>query len=187
MFSVPEQFSSVTKSTFEAQIKFMNALSSKAFEGMEKVIDLNLNVAKASMEESSAAASKFFSAKDPQEFFALSAANAQPNAEKAMAYGRHLANITSSATSEFTKAAESQIAETQSKVVALIDELSKNAPAGSENVVSMVKSAMGNASAGYEQFTKGSKQVAETIEANVNAAVEQITQTATKATKAGKK
>ena len=51
----------------------------------------------------------------------------------------------------------------------------------------MVKSAMGNASAGYEQFTKGSKQVAETIEANVNAAVEQITQTATKATKAGKK
>ena len=93
MFSVPEQFSSVTKSTFEAQIKFMNALSSKAFEGMEKVIDLNLNVAKASMEESSAAASKFFAAKDPQEFFALSAANAQPNAEKAMAYGRHLAQL----------------------------------------------------------------------------------------------
>ena len=187
MFSIPENFSTATKANFEAQIEMMNTLSAKAFEGMEKIIDLNLNVAKASLEESSAAAAHLMTLKDPQAFFALSAAQAQPTAEKALAYGRHLASITSSAQAEFTKAAEAQLAATQTKVVALVDELSKNAPAGSENAIAFVKSALGNASAGYEQMTKSSKQVSDTIEANVNAAVSQFTQTATKVSKAAKK
>ena len=187
MFSIPEQFSTATKANFEAQVKMMTALSAKAFESVEKIIDLNLNVAKASLEESTAATAALFAAKDPQEFFALSAAQAQPNAEKALAYGRHLASITSGAQAEFSKAAEAQIAETQTKVVALVDELSKNAPAGSEQAVAFIKSAIGNANAGYEQLTKGGKQITETIEANVTAAVNQMSQAAPKATKAGKK
>lgn len=187
MFSIPENFSSATKANIEAQIEMMNKLSAKAFEGVEKIIDLNLNVAKTSLEESSAAAAQLLAVKDPQAFFTLSAAQAQPTAEKALAYGRHLATITSAAQAEFTKAAEEQLAATQVKVVALVDELSKNAPAGSENAIAFVKSAIGNASAGYEQISKGSKQVAETIEANVNAAVNQFTQTAAKTTKAAKK
>lgn len=187
MFTLPENFSTATKANFEAQLELMNTLSAKAFEGMEKIIDLNLNVAKASLEETSAAAAQLFAVKDPQAFFTLSAAQAQPTAEKALAYGRHLASITTAAQAEFTKAAEAQLAATQTKVVSLVDELSKNAPAGSENAIAFVKSAIGNASAGYEQMTKGSKQVAETIEANVNAAVSQFSQSAAKASKAAKK
>jgi phasin family protein len=186
MFSIPEQFSAASKSNLEAQIALFTNLSNKAFEGVEKIIDLNMNVAKASLEESTAAASKLFAAKDPQEFFALTAAQAQPSAEKAIAYGRHLAGITTAASADFTKAAESQIAESQAKIVALIDELSKNAPAGSENAVAMLKTALGNASAGYEQLTKGSKHVAETIEANVTAAVSQFQKTAAAAKPAAK-
>ncbi|MGH8807667.1 MAG: TIGR01841 family phasin [Noviherbaspirillum sp.] len=187
MFTIPEQFSTVAKANIEAQLAIFTALTSKAFESMEKVVDLNLNVAKASLEDSSIAAKQLLSAKDPQEFFSLTAAQAQPTAAKAIAYGRHLAGIASSAQAEFTRAAEEQFAETSRKVSALVEDVSKNAPAGSENVVALVKTAIGNATAGYEQFSKTAKQAAEVIEANVNSAVSQFSQAAEKTTSRARK
>ncbi|MGK5009245.1 phasin family protein [Janthinobacterium sp. MDB2-8] len=181
MFSIPEQFSSATKTNLEAQFALFSSLTGKAFEGIEKIVELNLTAAKATLEESTAAAKQLLSAKDPQEFFSLSAAQAQPSAEKAIAYGRHLAAITSGTQAEFSKAAESQIAETNRKVLSLVEEVTKNAPAGSENAVAILKSAIGNANAGYEQFSKTSKQAVEAIEANLTSAVNQFTQAAEKA------
>jgi phasin family protein len=182
MFTIPEQFSAASKANFEAQLSLLTALTSKTFESVEKVIDLNLNVAKASLEESNAAAKQFLSAKDAQEWMALAAAQTQPNAEKALAYGRHLATIASGVQTELSKATEAQIAETSRKVLDLVEEVSKNAPAGSENAVALFKSAIGNANAGYEQLSKTSKQAVETMEANLNTAVSQFAQTGAKAT-----
>lgn len=180
MFSIPEQFSTATKANLESQLAIFSALTGKAFEGFEKIVELNLTAAKASLEESTASARQLLAAKDPQEFFSLTAAQAQPTSEKVIAYGRHLAAIASGAQAEFTKAAETQIAETNRKVIALVDEVSKNAPAGSEKAVEILRSAIGNANAGYEQFTKTSKQAAETIEANLASAVSQFSAAASK-------
>jgi phasin family protein len=187
MFSIPEQFSSVAKANFEAQLSILTALTSKAFESVEKVVDLNINVAKASLEDSAITARQLLSAKDPQEFFSLSAAQAQPTAAKAIAYGRHLAGIASSAQAELTRTAEEQFAETGRKVSALVDDVSKNAPAGSENVIAIVKSAIGNANAGYEQFSKTTKQAVEAMEANMNSAVSQFSQATEKTTSRARK
>lgn len=181
MFPMSEQLSAATKSQFESQLAMFNILAAKAFDSIEKVIELNVNATKASIDETSATAKQLLAAKDPQEFFALTAAQAQPNAEKALAYGRHLASIASSTQAEFTKAAEAQIAENSRKVSALVDELAKNAPAGSENAIAAFKTALGNANASYEQFSKSTKQAVETIEANVNSATTQFTQAATQA------
>ncbi|MTW10962.1 TIGR01841 family phasin [Pseudoduganella eburnea] len=183
MFAIPEQFSNATKANFESQFALFSSLTNKAFEGVEKFVDLNITAAKASLEESSVATKQLLAAKDPQEFFTLTAAQAQPAAEKAIAYGRHLASIASGTGAEFSKAAESQIAETNRKVISLVDEVSKNAPAGSESAVALFKSALNNANAGYEQFTKSAKAAAETFEANVNAAVNQFTTAANGAKK----
>jgi phasin family protein len=171
MFSIPEQFSVASKANFEAQLAMITALTNKAFESVEKVVDLNMNVVKASLEESTETAKQLMSAKDPQEFFTLTAAQSKPNVDKALAYSRHLASIATSAQAEFTKAAEAQIAETNRKVISLIEDVTKNAPAGSENAIAMIKSAIGNANASYEQLTKTSKQTVETLEANLNTAV----------------
>ncbi|MES2150347.1 MAG: phasin family protein [Pseudomonadota bacterium] len=181
MFAIPEQFSNATKANFESQFAIFSSLTSKAFEGMEKLIELNITAAKASLEETSIATKQLLSAKDPQEFFTLSAAQAQPTAEKAVSYGRQLASIAAGTQAEFSKAAEQQIAETNRKVISLVDEVSKNAPAGSENVVAAIKATIGNANAGYEQLTKTTKQAVEALETNVNAAVSQFTQAAQKA------
>ena len=87
MFAIPEQFSAASKANIEAQVALLTSLSNKVFEGVEKIVDLNLNVVKASLEESNAAAKQILAAKDLQEVLSLTAAQVQPNAEKALAYG----------------------------------------------------------------------------------------------------
>lgn len=176
MFAYQEQFSAATKAQLESQVALLSALTNKVFESTEKLIDLNLNVARASLEESAANAQQLLAAKDVQEFFSLGASQAQPNAEKAFAYGRHLFGIVSSAQTEFAKATESQILENSRKIAALVDEVGKSAPAGSENAFAILKSALGNANAGYEQLTKTTKQAVEAIEVNLNSAAAQFAQ-----------
>lgn len=181
MFAIPEQFSNATKASLESQFALFSALTSKTFEGVEKLVELNISTARSTLEDSSTAARQLLSAKDPQEFFSLTASQAQPNAEKALSYSRQLASIATGTGAEFSKAAESQIVEANRKVISLVDEVSKNAPAGSESFVAAVKTAISNANAGYEQFSKTSKQAVEALESNMNAAVSQFSATAAKA------
>ncbi len=184
MFAIPEQFSNATKANLESQFAMFSSLTSKTFEGVEKLVDLNINVAKATLEETSNTARQLLAAKDPQEFFSLTAAQAQPAAEKAISYGRQVASIATGTGAEFSKAAESQIVETNRKVISLVDEVSKNAPAGSETFVAVMKNAISNANAGYEQFSKTTKQAVEAMENNLNAAVSQFSSTTRRATAA---
>ena len=182
MFTVPEQFTNATKATFEAQIATMTAFAQKAFVNVEKVVALNMAVAKESFAETTAAAQQLMSAKGPQEFVTLTTASAKPNAEKALAYGRELAAIAAAAQADFSREAEAQIADTRRKVASLVDDVAKNAPAGTESVVAMVKTAMGNANAGFDQISKNAKQAADVIEANVTNTVSKFSQVADKAT-----
>lgn len=182
MFSNNQQLSNATKSLFENQFAAFSALTGNVVESVEKVMALNLAAVKASTEESTAAAKQLLTAKDPQEFLALVTAQAKLNAEKVQSYGRHLTEIAASSKAEFSKVVEAQIAETKDKVTALISDVTKNAPAGSENAVAMFKSAIDNANAGYEQLNKTTKQAVETVEANVAKATEQFSQVVEKTT-----
>lgn len=168
MFPIQDQISVTAKANLEANLALYTSLTNKTMESIEKLLNLNLSAVKASMEESSVATRQILAAKDPQEVLSLIAAQTKPNFDKAIAYGGHLASIASSAQAEFTKAAETQIAQVSRKVSDLIEEASRNAPAGSEGMVAVVKTAMGNASSGYEQFTKTAKQAVEALEANLN-------------------
>ena len=186
MFSVPEQFTNATKASFDAQIAAITAFTQKAFANVEKVVELNMTVAKESLAENTATAHELMTAKGAQEFLALTTAKAKPNAEKVMAYGRELASIASAAQTELARDAEVQLAETRRKVASLVEDIAKNAPAGTESVVAMVKSAMGNANAGFDQFSKTAKQAADTIEANVSSTVSKFSEVAQKTTRAKK-
>lgn len=187
MFATQEQFSSAAKANLEAQFAAASELASRTFAGVSQLLDLNVNAAKASLEHTAAAAQQILAAKDPREFFTLSAAQTQPAAEKMLAYSRSLASIASATQAEMIASAEARVAEVTRQVNGLIDDLMKNAPAGSENAVALLKSTINNASAGYEQLTRSVKQATETIEENFSKASKQFTQTAEKATGRAKK
>ncbi|MCM0045162.1 MAG: TIGR01841 family phasin [Burkholderiaceae bacterium] len=170
MFSAADQLSHATKASIDAQLAAMSDIANKALHSVAELVELNLSTAKESLAHTSAAAQQMLSAKDAQELLNLSSAQAQPGAEKALAYGRHLASIATKAQAEFTKATETRIAETNKQVGKLIDDLSKAAPAGSENAIAMLKASVANANASYEQMVKASKQAIETLEDSLNEA-----------------
>jgi phasin family protein len=187
MLSYQEQMSNATRSQIEATMELFAGLASTTFEGVEKVVDLNMTALRTSLEDSSAAVQQLLGATDPQSFFAAGAAQAQPGAEKALSYVRGLAAISSGLSTEFARAAEARITDNQRQLISLFEQVSKNAPAGSENVMAFMKNAMGNASAGYEQFSRNAKQAVEAMESNIANVTAQATQAAAKAGKAGRR
>ena len=137
---------------------------------------LNTAVAKAYLDESRAATQQLLSAKDPKAFFALATSQAMQNAEKAAAYGHQLHETMSSIKADFTATAEVQFAEAKGKVIALVDEVTKNVPAGSEKAVEMLKSFVASANSGSDQLTKATKKAAEAVEVQFTEVADQVIQ-----------
>ena len=167
----------------KASIETMFGLTHKAFEGVEKLVELNVQASKAALSESSNHAKAVLSIKDAQELLALQASLMQPLAEKAAAYSRHLYDIASGTAAEFSKAVEVHTADAQSKFVGLVDSAAKNAPAGSETAVAVMKSAVSAATNAFESVQKAVKQAADMAEANFAA----VSTTAVNATKTASK
>jgi phasin family protein len=167
----------------KAALETLFGLTSKAFEGVEKMVELNVTAAKAALSESAEHAKAAMSVKDAQEFMALQAGLIQPLAEKTAAYSRHLYDIASGAGAEFTKNVEAQSAEAQKKILGLVDSATKNAPAGSESAVAMMKSAVSAANNAFESVQKSVKQATEMAEKNFAAASETAVKATATATK----
>jgi hypothetical protein len=178
-YMTQDQFAAASKANLET----LFGLTNKAFEGIEKMVELNLQVARASLNESAENTKAVLAVKDAQELMALQASLLQPSAEKAAAYSRHLYDIAAATSAEVTKAAEGQFAELQKGLASVVDGALKTAPAGSENAVTLVKSAISAANNAFESVQKASKQAAEMVEANFNA----VTNTAVKASQAATK
>lgn len=153
----------------KANIETLFGLTQKAFEGVEKLVELNVQATKAALSESANNAQAMLSVKDAQELLTLQASLMQPLAEKTAAYSRHLYNIASGTSAEFSKAAEAQSADMQKRFMSVVDNASKNAPAGSETAVAVMKSAVSAASNAMESVQKAVKQATEMAEANFNA------------------
>ena len=166
----------------KSNVEILFGLTGKAFEGVEKLVELNLQVAKAAMSEVADNTKAALSVKDAQELMALQAGLLQPVAEKAAAYSRHLYDIATSTGAEVSKVAEATTADAQKKFMSMVDTAVKNAPAGSENVAALVKSAVAAANNAFDGVQKATKQATDVAEANFQA----ISATAVKASQAGK-
>lgn len=153
----------------KANIETLFGLTTKAFEGVEKLVELNLTASKAALSEVSGHTQSVLSIKDVQELIALQSGLLQPLADKAAAYSRHLYEIASDSSAEFTKAVEVQAADAQSKFNGMIDTAAKNAPAGSEAAVAILKSSVSAANNALETVQKAVKQATEAAEANFTA------------------
>ena len=152
----------------KSQMDTLFGLTQKAFEGVEKLVELNLQATKAALSESANNAQALLSVKDAQELLNLQASLMQPLAEKTVAYSRHLYDIASGTGAEFGKAAEATAADAQKNFASMVDAAAKNAPAGSETAVAVMKSAVSAANNAIESVQKAVKQATEMAESNFN-------------------
>lgn len=150
----------------KAHIEFVFTLAAKAFDGVEKATELNVQAAKALLGETADHARAVLAVKDAQELLTLQSGLLQPAAAKALAYSRHAFNIAAETGTELGKIVEAQRAELQRAFLAAVDAALKSAPAGSENVVAMVKSSVAAANEAFEGVQRVAKQAVEAAEAN---------------------
>jgi phasin family protein len=176
MMNFPDQFVQMQKNMFDAA----QSLAAKQLESIEKLVELNMQATKTTLAESTEQAKALMSAKDVKAFADVAVAAAQPSADKATAYAKHVYDIAQESGAEFAKMIEKQIADNQKQVQSALEAFSKNAPMGSEGVVTLVKQAMTAANSAFDQVNKATKQAVEMAEANMVAA----TKVTTKARKA---
>lgn len=159
----------------KANMETLFGLTQKAFEGVERLMELNVQATKAALSETASNAQAMMSVKDAQELIALQASLMQPLAEKTAAYSRQLYEIASGTGAEFAKVAEGQAEEAQQKFLAVVDNMAKNAPAGSETAVAVMKNAVATATNAMESVQKAVKQASELAETNFQAAAASAT------------
>lgn len=176
MALTPEQITNAHK----ANIETLFGLTTKAFEGVEKIVELNVAASRAALNEAASHSQALLNVKDMQELLALQSSFFQPLAEKTAAYNRHLYNIATATGTELTKAVESKTGELQQTFNSLVESTAKNAPAGSETAVAAMKTAVSAANNAFESVQKAVKQASDLAEANFQA----VTSTATAAAQA---
>ncbi len=166
MNQLPKEMLESQKATLEAMMAFQGTV----FGGFEKLVDLNLKVMKATMDEASQKTQEAMGIKDAQEAVAMTSGLIQPSADKAAAYSKHVYDIVSGVQADLAKLAEGKVAEGQKQLHAAVEQMTRNAPTGSEGTISMIKSSLAQATAAYDSMNKAAKQAAEVAEKNLNAA-----------------
>ncbi|GAB4397289.1 MAG: phasin family protein [Rhodoferax sp.] len=179
MYATLDQITAANKANLETAL----GLSSKTFAGFEKLAELNLAAAKALMNESFDHLKNMVSAKDLQEVLALNTGLIAPAAEKAVSYGRHVYGILVETSAEFTKVFEGKAAEGQKAMHQVLDNLAKNAPAGTESAVAVFKSALASSQSAIETAQAAAKQALAVAESNVAAVTEQALSAAAQVSK----
>ena len=155
--------------TQKSNVEAVAGLSEKAFSSFEKLIELNMAASKALLGESISHLQALTEVKDAQALMTLQSSLAKPMAEKAASYSRHLYDIVSGSSADFTKVFESASADSQKAVTELLETSMKNAPAGSETAVAVIKSAMTAGNNAVESAQKSAKQAAQMVESNISA------------------
>jgi len=179
----PEQIAAAQKANLET----LSGLTSQAFQSIEKLVELNMQIAKQSLSDSMSSAKKALEVKDIQQLLAHQAEAVQPMAEKMMAYSRHLYELAHDTQNSFTQSAEKEFQAGQQKMNALVEEWAKNVPAGSDVAVQAMKQAIASASDVFETSQKAVKHAVEVAQTNLTSATETVLKAADTATKSAKK
>ena len=172
----------------KSNLELLQQVNSKVLKGIEQLSQLQLATLRSASEETFEVASQLLAARDPQGVTSALGTLAHParQAERLMEFNRQVYDLLSSTQADIAKLGERQAASSAKQVQELVDEIAKNAPAGAEPAVAVLKSAVETASNVYESAQKTAKQAAEVAESGLAAAATAAGQ-ATKAASGARK
>lgn len=88
----PDKVSEASKQQLATQIDFFQSLTSRMFENAERILALNIQATRTTLDQTSGAVRQLAAARDPRDLLALGA-QSQQQIEAAMAYSRKLFEI----------------------------------------------------------------------------------------------
>ncbi|QGZ58542.1 TIGR01841 family phasin [Paraburkholderia acidiphila] len=160
--SAPEQF----RANYQAGVAAFFALTKPVFQGVQAVIDLNVQASKAAIAESEATLKGAFQSGNPAEFLTQQIGASQQAAAKAMSYGRHLVDIATTTQNELIQAAQAQSGEQEQRFKAFSEGLTQNAPVGAESFVAAMNSTFAAVNNAAETLRGVTRQAIETAQSN---------------------
>lgn len=155
MVLTPEQIIAANKANLET----LHSLSKNAFVGVEKLLELNLQVVKTVIHEQLEHIQTTANVQDAQTLLSMQVQFLQPFAEKMTSYSRHLQNISNETRSAILATAQEEMRERSTKIKELVAEISTTPPTSGEQMLVSIKQAITNANQVYEYSQQAIKQV----------------------------
>ncbi len=155
-------------------------LSHIALTGAAQLTKLQLDSAKAALQETTGNSKALLTVTQPQEFMSLHSHIAEAQIKSAISLAKNMYDVAAQTQGEFVKFAEERYAEFNKGMVAVLDQAGKSAP-GADLAVASIKSTMAATTAAIESMTRAAKQVVGMAETNFKAAADTVAKTAVKA------
>ncbi|MEO0313649.1 MAG: hypothetical protein RI928_105 [Pseudomonadota bacterium] len=176
----PDLLSTAARTHLSSQLGFATSMTESMIETMEKLMGLNLQAARASLDMTLGSAQQLMGTKDPQDFMRVSSKQLQPHADIVVTYVRHLSNIASGTHRELARITQDKVNESSREIVSMLDKLGSSAPEGSQNSITLLKAAIDNAASGYSQINQSTQNAIAQIESGISASGKQPTAVAEK-------
>jgi phasin family protein len=161
-----DQFSTATQTNLQSQLTIWSEFANKSFEHAARLADLNVNACKRIFEESALAAQHLQASQDTLAVLAMTSTQAQTQIEKALSYGRQLGEIVACMQTDFANMVKAEVEENQKNMSKIAETTSVTTPDGVLNMASLMKSAIDNVNAGYEQFMKAAQESTQAVQSN---------------------
>ncbi len=176
----PELLSTAARTHLSSQLGFATSMTESMIETMEKLMGLNLQAARASLDMTLGSAQQLMATKDPQDFMRVSSKQLQPHADIVVTYVRHLSNIASGTHRELARITQDKVNQSSRELVSMLDKLGSSAPEGSQNSITLLKAAIDNAASGSSQINQSTRNAIAQIESGISASGKQPTAVAGK-------
>ena len=169
MTNPTEQLAAWNQAAYDAAMNYARASLTSA----EQLLRLNLDTARATLDQASRATRDLMSVSDPQQFLQARTKLAQDNMQQAAAYAQSVYAIVSQAQREMSKLFEEQMGRVTKDMAAGADTLGKSAP-GADLQSAALKSTLAASSAMMESLNQATRQFAELSEATMKQAAAQM-------------
>jgi phasin family protein len=170
-----DQIAAWNQAAYDAAMSYARASLASA----EQLLTLNLETARATLDQAAKATRELMASGDPQQLLAVRTRLAQTNMQQAATYAQSVYEIVSQTQSHLGKLFEDQLGKLTREMAASAETLGKGAP-GTEVSSAALKSTFAATSAMIESLNQATRQFAELSEATMKAATAQMVKTAEK-------
>lgn len=170
----------------KANAEVMTQLMRTAFEGMQKLAELNMAATRDFFNTTVANANTLLSVKDVNDAAKVNEALVKPNLDKLMGYSRSVYELIAEMQKEVTSVMELQYSQFAKDASSAIDK-TKSAPIAGDVFAAAMKSMLEATNNAYSTMTSMTKQLSDIAEANIHAASTATSKAVGAATKAAAK
>jgi phasin family protein len=158
MATLQEQFSAFNEKALNSVLDFA-ALS---FANTERLVDLQIESVKASLEETAEGFKALSSVRDPQELIAVRSKLVEASVERASSYARTVYELVAEAQADASQLVEAQVAAFNEGVISAVEQASASSPSapGANVAIAAVKSSVAATTAAVDTLSRPAKQPA---------------------------